>query len=45
MAMTLRGGATVQLNAADLVRGDVVVLNTGDKVSTMLNVFMYSADV
>jgi hypothetical protein len=35
MAMALRGGTTVQVNARDLARGDLVVLNTGDKVAIM----------
>jgi magnesium-transporting ATPase (P-type) len=33
MATVIRGGSTLQINAADVVRGDVVILNTGDKVT------------
>jgi magnesium-transporting ATPase (P-type) len=31
MALVMRGGSTVHITADALVRGDVVVLNTGDK--------------
>jgi magnesium-transporting ATPase (P-type) len=32
MATALRDGAATQVNAADIVRGDIVMIHAGDKV-------------
>jgi E1-E2 ATPase len=34
-ALVLRDGGAVEISARDLVRGDVILLNAGDKVSSL----------
>jgi hypothetical protein len=41
MATVIRGGSTLQITAADVVRGDVVILNTGDKVTRAVTILKY----